>query len=42
MAPGSRYVGLTLPHVLGREPYGEATKPTEKKPDDKKPDPKKK
>ena len=25
----SRYVGLTLPHVLGREPYGEATKPTE-------------
>ncbi|NNF00949.1 MAG: type VI secretion system contractile sheath large subunit [Pyrinomonadaceae bacterium] len=25
----SRYVGLTLPHVLGREPYGEATRPTE-------------
>ena len=25
----SRFVGLTLPHVLGREPYGEATKPTE-------------
>ncbi len=25
----SRYVGLTLPHVLGREPYGSATKPTE-------------
>jgi type VI secretion system protein ImpC len=25
----SRYVGLTLPHVLGREPYGESTKPTE-------------
>lgn len=25
----SRYVGLTLPHVLGRVPYGEATKPTE-------------
>jgi type VI secretion system protein ImpC len=25
----SRYVGLTLPHVLGREPYGKATKPTE-------------
>ncbi|HEY0429891.1 MAG TPA: type VI secretion system contractile sheath large subunit [Pyrinomonadaceae bacterium] len=25
----ARYVGLTLPHVLGREPYGEATKPTE-------------
>ncbi|MGI8542093.1 MAG: type VI secretion system contractile sheath large subunit [Aridibacter sp.] len=25
----SRYVGLTLPHVLGREPYGNATKPTE-------------
>ena len=25
----SRYVGLTLPHTLGREPYGEATKPTE-------------
>ncbi len=25
----SRYVGLTLPHVLGREPYGAATKPTE-------------
>ena len=25
----SRFVGLTLPHILGREPYGEATKPTE-------------
>ena len=25
----SRYVGLTLPHTLGRVPYGEATKPTE-------------
>jgi type VI secretion system protein ImpC len=25
----SRYVGLTLPHVLLREPYGAATKPTE-------------
>lgn len=25
----SRYVGLTLPHVLMREPYGAATKPTE-------------
>ncbi len=25
----SRYVGLTLPHVLGRTPYGAATKPTE-------------
>lgn len=25
----SRYVALTLPHVLGREPYGAATKPTE-------------
>jgi type VI secretion system protein ImpC len=25
----SRYVGLTLPHTLGREPYGAATKPTE-------------
>lgn len=25
----SRYVGLTMPHVLGREPYGAATKPTE-------------
>jgi type VI secretion system protein ImpC len=25
----SRYVGLTLPHVLGRVPYGAATKPTE-------------
>jgi len=25
----SRYVGLTLPHVLGRIPYGAATKPTE-------------
>ncbi|HMS41152.1 MAG TPA: type VI secretion system contractile sheath large subunit [Pyrinomonadaceae bacterium] len=25
----SRFVGLTLPHVLGREPYGAATKPTE-------------
>ena len=25
----SRYVGLTLPHTLGREPYGVATKPTE-------------
>jgi type VI secretion system protein ImpC len=25
----SRYVGLTLPHTLMREPYGEATKPTE-------------
>jgi len=25
----SRYVGLTLPHVLGRQPYGAATKPTE-------------
>jgi type VI secretion protein, EvpB/VC_A0108 family len=25
----SRYVGLTLPHVLMREPYGSATKPTE-------------
>ena len=25
----SRYVGLTLPHVLGREPYGAATKPIE-------------
>lgn len=25
----SRYVGLTLPHVLGRVPYGQATKPTE-------------
>ncbi|MEJ7848689.1 MAG: type VI secretion system contractile sheath large subunit [Pyrinomonadaceae bacterium] len=25
----SRYVALTLPHTLGREPYGAATKPTE-------------
>ena len=25
----SRFVGLTLPHVLGREPYGAMTKPTE-------------
>ena len=25
----SRYVGLTLPHVLMREPYGAATRPTE-------------
>lgn len=25
----SRYVGLTLPHVLMREPYGAASKPTE-------------
>jgi len=25
----SRYVGLTLPHILLREPYGSATKPTE-------------
>jgi type VI secretion system protein ImpC len=25
----SRYVGLTLPHILGREPYGAATRPTE-------------
>ncbi len=25
----SRYVGLTLPHMLMREPYGAATKPTE-------------
>ena len=25
----SRYVGLTLPHVLGRVPYGVMTKPTE-------------
>lgn len=25
----SRFVGLTLPHVLGREPYGAATRPTE-------------
>ena len=25
----SRYVGLTLPHVLMRQPYGEATRPTE-------------
>jgi type VI secretion system protein ImpC len=25
----ARYVGLTLPHVLGRVPYGAATKPTE-------------
>jgi type VI secretion system protein ImpC len=25
----SRYVGLTLPHVLGRVPYGAATRPTE-------------
>ena len=25
----SRYVGLTLPHVLGRVPYGATTKPTE-------------
>lgn len=25
----SRYVGLTIPHVLGRVPYGAATKPTE-------------
>ena len=25
----SRYVGLTLPHTLGREPYGAATCPTE-------------
>jgi type VI secretion system protein ImpC len=25
----SRYVGLTLPHVLGRQPYGAATRPTE-------------
>jgi type VI secretion system protein ImpC len=25
----SRYVGLTLPHVLGRQPYGASTKPTE-------------
>ena len=25
----SRYVGLCLPRVLGREPYGAATKPTE-------------
>ncbi len=28
-AEDSRYVGLTLPHVLMREPYGAATKPTE-------------
>ncbi|MGI9054290.1 MAG: type VI secretion system contractile sheath large subunit [Pyrinomonadaceae bacterium] len=25
----SRFVGLTLPHVLMREPYGESTRPTE-------------
>lgn len=25
----ARYVGLTLPHVLGRLPYGEATQPVE-------------
>lgn len=25
----SRYVGLTIPHILMREPYGEATRPTE-------------
>jgi type VI secretion system protein ImpC len=25
----SRYVGLTLPHILLREPYGSATRPTE-------------
>ena len=25
----SRYVGLTLPHTLAREPYGAATRPTE-------------
>ena len=25
----SRYVGLTMPHVLMRQPYGNATKPTE-------------
>ncbi|MGB5013307.1 MAG: type VI secretion system contractile sheath large subunit [Pyrinomonadaceae bacterium] len=25
----ARYVGLTMPHVLMREPYGAATKPTE-------------
>ncbi|MCY7374364.1 MAG: type VI secretion system contractile sheath large subunit [Pyrinomonadaceae bacterium] len=25
----SRYVGLTLPHVLGRQPYGAMTRPTE-------------
>ena len=25
----SRYVGLCIPHVLMREPYGEATRPTE-------------
>jgi type VI secretion system protein ImpC len=25
----SRYVGLTMPHVLMRQPYGSATKPTE-------------
>jgi len=25
----SRYVGLTLPHTLGRVPYGAATRPTE-------------
>jgi type VI secretion system protein ImpC len=25
----ARYVGLTLPHVLGRVPYGASTKPTE-------------
>lgn len=25
----SRYVGLTLPHTLAREPYGQATRPTE-------------
>jgi type VI secretion system protein ImpC len=25
----SRYVGLTMPHVLMREPYGSSTKPTE-------------
>ncbi len=25
----SRYVGLTLPHTLGRVPYGASTKPTE-------------
>lgn len=25
----ARYVGLTLPHTLGRVPYGAATKPTE-------------
>jgi type VI secretion system protein ImpC len=25
----SRYVGLTMPHILMREPYGAATKPTE-------------